>query len=243
MDLFGRSADEVFQRMNGVLADLLGGAGDPGLDDSLAGAGALQDQVVGLAVQIGVRGVAFAEVVAEGCAQMPLSLDLADAQDGKALRRPRPLPHLLVLAELCHHIRHVAPPFEKMCTHYTIWPASKLSVRPLRGKSTFSQMGQTSRPGQEKPPAAARSPALASLARALRAGDRKRVESVKNYGSISCHSTLSTKGKRLSRTKTTTRPPTKASMVKTLAKEVRPIQEKVRQEGFVVQMAQAASRI
>ena len=110
MDLFGRSADEVFQRMNGVLADLLGGAGDPGLDDPLAGAGAFQDQVVALAVQIGVRGVAFTEVVAEGCAQMALGLDLGDAQDGKALRRPRPLPHLLVLAELCHHIRHVAPP-------------------------------------------------------------------------------------------------------------------------------------
>jgi len=61
---------------------------------------------------------------------------------------------------------------------------------PAGGSAHFSQMEQPSRPRQEKPPAAARSPALASLTGALRAGDRRGVESVKNYGSISCHSFL-----------------------------------------------------
>jgi hypothetical protein len=61
---------------------------------------------------------------------------------------------------------------------------------PGGGSAHFSQMDQPSRLGQEKPPATARSPALASLAGALRAGDQKGTESVKNYGSISCHSTL-----------------------------------------------------
>lgn len=82
--LLGAGANEVFQGVHGVLADLLGGTGFPGGNYVLAVLRAFQDGVLVQAVQIGVRGMAFAEVMAERRAELALGLDLAHAQDGIA---------------------------------------------------------------------------------------------------------------------------------------------------------------
>ncbi|KYC34469.1 hypothetical protein WA1_51685 [Scytonema hofmannii PCC 7110] len=156
MNLLGRSADEVLQGMDGVLADLLGGAGVPGFHDALGGAGTLEHQVLGHAGLIGVRGVAFAVVVTKGCAQMSLGLDLAHAEDGEAPGRARSAADLHALAEVCHHIRHVAPPFEKNVHSLdNLSCVQIIPFAPAGGSAHFSQMDQPSRPGQEKPPVAA----------------------------------------------------------------------------------------
>ena len=143
MDLLGRSADEVLKGMDGVLADLLGGAGVPGFHDALGGAGTLEHQVLAHAGLIGVRGVAFTVVVAQGCAQMPLGLDLAHAEDGEAPGRARSAAHVHALAEVRHHIRHVAPPFEKNV--HSLDNLSYVQIIPFApagGSAHFSQMDQ-----------------------------------------------------------------------------------------------------
>lgn len=152
MNLLGRSADEVLKGMNGVLADLLGGAGVPGFHDALGGSGTLEHQVLGHAGLISVRGVAFAVVVAQGCAQMPLGLDLAHAEDGEAPGRARSAAQLHALAEVCHHIRHVAPPFEKNVHSLdNLSCVQIISFAPGGGSAHFSQMDQPSRPREEEP--------------------------------------------------------------------------------------------
>lgn len=167
MNLLGRSADEVLKGVDGVLADLLGCAGVPGFHDALGSAGPLEYQVLAHAGLIGVRGLSFAVVVAQGCAQMPLGLDLAHAEDGEAPGRARSAAQLHVLAEVRHHIRHVAPPFEKN-VHLldNLSCVQIISFAPAGGSAHFSQMDQPSYPKKGKPLEAALSPARRATGKA-----------------------------------------------------------------------------
>lgn len=81
---FGRAAHEVFQPVNGVAADLLGGAVFPSLEDGPAVIAADQDRIVGGAPGIGIGCVAFPEGMLERGAHVAQGLDLGAAEDREA---------------------------------------------------------------------------------------------------------------------------------------------------------------
>ena len=82
----GRPADEILQPVDGIAADLLGGAVLPGIENSAAGIAADQDGVVGGAPGVGVGRVAFPEGMLEACPHVAHGLDLGTAEDGEAAR-------------------------------------------------------------------------------------------------------------------------------------------------------------
>ena len=82
----GRPADEVFQPVYGIAADLLGGAVLPSIEDGAAGLAADQDGVVGGAPMIGIGRVAFPEGMLKACPHVAHGLDLGTAEDGEAAR-------------------------------------------------------------------------------------------------------------------------------------------------------------
>lgn len=100
---FGRAADEVFQPVNSIAADLLGGAVLPGIEDSLAVVAADQDGVVGGTPGIGIGRVAFPEDVLKRGAHVAQGLDLGAAEDREAARGAEmrhPAPDAAVEAQL-----------------------------------------------------------------------------------------------------------------------------------------------
>ena len=80
----GAGADEVLQAVNGIGTDLLGGAVAPGVEDSFAGVGAVEDGVLVPALQVGVEGLTFAEGVLEAGGEIGGLLELGAAEDGVA---------------------------------------------------------------------------------------------------------------------------------------------------------------
>lgn len=126
----GRSADEVFEAMNGVFADLLGGTLMPGLEDLSSGLPPCQDRVVDAFSGIGVRGVAFAEGVLEAGPHVAEGLDLGCAQDGegfaaikdhRAATTSPPAEGIELTHEVIGDTGHASPSQKQkarfMCTH------------------------------------------------------------------------------------------------------------------------------
>ena len=83
---FGGTADEILQPVDGIAADLFGGAVLPGIEDGAAGVAADQDGVVGGAPGIGIGRVAFPEGMLEACPHVAHGLDLGTTEDGEAAR-------------------------------------------------------------------------------------------------------------------------------------------------------------
>ena len=83
---FGGTADEILQPVDGIAADLFGGAVLPGIEDGAAGGAADQDGVVGGAPGISIGRVAFPEGMLERRTHVAHGLDLGAAEDGEAAR-------------------------------------------------------------------------------------------------------------------------------------------------------------
>ena len=83
---FGGTADEILQPVDGIAADLFGGAVLPGIEDGAAGVAADQDGVVRGAPGIGIGRVAFPKGMLEACPHVAHGLDLGTAEDGEAAR-------------------------------------------------------------------------------------------------------------------------------------------------------------
>ncbi|CAM3531054.1 hypothetical protein PANO111632_20865 [Paracoccus nototheniae] len=81
---FGRATNKVLQPMDGIAADLLGGAVLPGIEDGAAGIAAHKDGILRGAPGIGIGRVTFTEGMLERRAHIAHGFDLGAAKDGEA---------------------------------------------------------------------------------------------------------------------------------------------------------------
>ena len=83
---FGRATNKILQPVDGIAADLLGGAVLPGIENGAAGIAPDKDGILGGAPGIGIWRVAFPEGMLERGTHVAHGLDLGTAEDGEAAR-------------------------------------------------------------------------------------------------------------------------------------------------------------